>query len=216
MVDRAQRKARTRAAILGAARDRFVQQGFAGTTIRDVARAAGVSVGTIHAHFSDKQGLLMACFHHQIGHAVELGLETVDPTAPLAHQLTHLARVLYAAYARHPALSREMFVASLFPESHADPNFERFLVELAALYRAALHRGELTRLPEGGMLAAHGWFSAYLITLIGGLAGTMGDPGAPEAPAIQALAFRRLLVVQLVGLGADPSLLAPPNPAVSP
>lgn len=212
MVDRAQRKARTRAAILEAARDRFVSQGFAGTTIRDVAQAAGVGVGTVHAHFTDKAGLLAACFEHQIRSAVELGLESVDRAAPLADQLTHLARVLFAAYARHPALSREMFVASLFPEQAEDRLLADFLEEIGELFRTARDRGELTRLPEDGRLAAHSWFSAYLITLVGGLAGTMGPPDAPGSAEVWAQAFRRLLGVQLVGFGADVSLLAPAVP----
>jgi AcrR family transcriptional regulator len=207
MVDRARRKARTRAAILDAARDRFVLQGFTGTTIRDVAAAAGVSVGTIHAHFSDKQGLLRACFDHQIEGAVQLGLESLDTSAPVADQLTHLARVLYAAYGRHPALSREMFQDSLFSAESADPILADFLGELAALFRAALARGELTRLPDNGLRAAHGWFSAYLLTLIGGLAGHYGDPSAPGSLDAWTAAFRSLLVVQLVGLGASPELL---------
>lgn len=216
MLDRAARKARTRAAILEAARDRFVQQGFAGTTIRDVARAAGVSVGTVHAHFADKQGLLRACFDHQIEHAVELGLHTLPSDAPLADQLTHLARVLFAAYARHPALSREMFVASLFPVAGPDPHFDSFIAELAELFRAALRKGELQRLPEGGLRGARGWFSAYLITLVGGLAGQLGDPSTPDAADTWAAAFRRLIAVQLVGLGASPSLLDSPSTEVSP
>ncbi len=207
------RKARTRAAILAAARDRFVRQGFDGTTIRDVADAAGVGVGTVHAHFSDKRGLLRACFAAQVGEAVALGLDTLDAGAPLLDQLTHLARVLFAAYARHPALSQVMFVDSLFPDDpQPDALLVGFLDELARLFRAALARGELCRLPEGGALAAHSWFAAYMLTLVGGLAGTFGDPAAPGAAERWAAAFRRQLALVLVGLGAPPSLLAPPSP----
>jgi len=210
MSTRADRKARTRAAILRAARDRFVSQGYGGATIRDVAEAAGVGVGTVHAHFADKAGLLRACFDHQIGEAVHLGLDTLDPTTPLLDQLCHLARVLFAAYARHPALSREMFKQSLFPEA-PDPHMGPFLFELAALFRSARERGEISRLPGDGMLAGHGWFSAYLISLVGGLAGTFGEPGSAGASAGQLQSFRLLMAVQLVGLGASPSLLQPPE-----
>lgn len=208
MADRQTRKARTRAAILEAARDRFVQQGFAGTTIRDVADAAGVGVGTVHAHFADKQGLLSACFDHQIEGAVELGLEAFDEQAPLVDQLAHLARVLFAAYARHPALSREMVAASLFPADGQDPHLGPFLAAIAQRYEDALQAGALTRLPDGGMGAAHGWFALYFLTLIGGLAGAFGDPQAPGAVQVWVAAFRRQLSVQLVGLGANPTLLS--------
>lgn len=202
---RAARKARTRAAILAAARDRFVSAGYEGTTIRDIAAAAGVGIGTVHAHFHDKRALLLACFDEQISDAVALGLDTLPAEGALLDQLLHLAGVLYAAYARHPALSREMVRATLFPDSPApDGLLLEFLGELAALFQAALADGTLSRLPEGGALAAQGFFSAYFLVLVGGLAGQFGPD--PEG---WLLALRRLLAAQLVGLGADPGLLHP-------
>jgi len=209
MTSRADRKARTRAAILRAARDRFVSQGYGGATIRDVAEAAGVGVGTVHAHFVDKAGLLRACFDDQIAEAVQLGFATLDSTAPLLDQLTHLARVLFAAYARHPALSREMFKQSLFPDA-PDPHLGPFIATLAELFRTAREDGVLSRLPGNGVLAGHGWFAAYLISLIGGLAGAFGEPGSSASVAAQSASFRQLMAVQLVGLGACPSLLLQP------
>ena len=210
MSSRVDRKARTRAAILRAARARFMMHGFGGATIRDVAECAGVSVGTVHAHFCDKAGLLRACFDDQIASAVRLGLDTLDPRRPVLDQLCHLARVLFETYARHPGLSREMLVAALFPDS-PDPHLEPLLAELGSVCRAARDRGELTRLPGGGRLAAHGWFSAYFTSLVAGLAGAFGEPGSPAALATQVGAFRRLMALQLVGLGAPVSLLQPPE-----
>ena len=57
---RAERAARTRAAILAAARERFLHDGYAGTTMRSVARAAGVSVPTVELAFGTKAALLKA------------------------------------------------------------------------------------------------------------------------------------------------------------
>lgn len=208
MTSRADRKARTRAAILQAARDCFVAQGYGGATIRDVAEEAGVGVGTVHAHFVSKAGLLRACFDTQIAEAVRLGLATCDATAPLLDQLTHLARVLFRAYARHPALSREMFRQSLFPDA-PDPHFGPLIAALAERFRTARESGALSRLPGDGVQASHGWFAAYLLSLIGGLAGAFGDPGSPASVAAQSASFRQLMAVQLVGLGACPSLLLP-------
>ena len=45
--------------ILDAAARIFAEKGFAGTTIRDVARAAGVSEGSIYLYFKNKQDLLV-------------------------------------------------------------------------------------------------------------------------------------------------------------
>ena len=43
-----------RQAILGAARDLFAERGYDETTIAEIARAAGVAVGTVYLYFSNK------------------------------------------------------------------------------------------------------------------------------------------------------------------
>ncbi|WP_446665556.1 TetR/AcrR family transcriptional regulator [Flexivirga sp. B27] len=50
----------TRAQILGIARDRFLSGGYAGTSMRAIARDAGVDVALLSYHFSSKQGLFAA------------------------------------------------------------------------------------------------------------------------------------------------------------
>ncbi len=50
----------TRAAILAAARESFAGHGFAGTTIRAVAEAAGVDAALVHHYFGTKDDLFMA------------------------------------------------------------------------------------------------------------------------------------------------------------
>jgi AcrR family transcriptional regulator len=57
---RAEQAQRTRAAVLDAAGRCFVDKGYAGTTMRDVADAAGVSVQTVFGQGS-KASLLLAC-----------------------------------------------------------------------------------------------------------------------------------------------------------
>ncbi|MFD7057194.1 TetR family transcriptional regulator [Streptomyces mirabilis] len=49
-----------RAAILEAARDAFAERGFAKTTIRDIARRAGVTHGLVIRHFGSKEQLFLA------------------------------------------------------------------------------------------------------------------------------------------------------------
>ncbi|GAA5187102.1 TetR/AcrR family transcriptional regulator [Rugosimonospora acidiphila] len=55
---REQQAAETRAAVLAAAGDLFAARGFAGTGMRDIAKAAGVSVETLYAGFRSKGELL--------------------------------------------------------------------------------------------------------------------------------------------------------------
>jgi AcrR family transcriptional regulator len=53
---------RNRQAMLAAARQRFLAQGYAATTIAEIARDAAVSVETVYKAFTNKAGVLKALF----------------------------------------------------------------------------------------------------------------------------------------------------------
>lgn len=55
--------AKTRQTLLAAARRRFAEDGYAATTVRDIADEAGVNVALINRYFSSKEGLFEACLH---------------------------------------------------------------------------------------------------------------------------------------------------------
>lgn len=64
LLDRAQRAEASRAArrevILDAARRVFAERGFRGTTIADIAEAAGIALGTIYIYFKSKEDVFAA------------------------------------------------------------------------------------------------------------------------------------------------------------
>ena len=64
--------AQTRARILDAAISAFAQTGAAGTSTRTIARAAGVSLATLHHHFGNKDGLYQACIASMYAEFVQL------------------------------------------------------------------------------------------------------------------------------------------------
>lgn len=57
---REQRAEETRRAVVDAARDLFVSNGWTATGMREIAAAAGVALETVYSHFSSKRGLLRA------------------------------------------------------------------------------------------------------------------------------------------------------------
>jgi AcrR family transcriptional regulator len=59
---RAQATSARREAILKAALRLFVRNGFAGTSIEDIKRASGASVGSIYHHFGGKEGVAAALY----------------------------------------------------------------------------------------------------------------------------------------------------------
>jgi AcrR family transcriptional regulator len=56
----------TRAAILAAARQRFAQQGYAATSVRGIATAAGVDSALVHHYFGTKEDLFVASLELRI------------------------------------------------------------------------------------------------------------------------------------------------------
>jgi AcrR family transcriptional regulator len=63
------RTAQTQRALLGAAREVFVEQGFADASIADVVQRAGSSVGSLYHHFGGKSELFMTLWQeHQAAH----------------------------------------------------------------------------------------------------------------------------------------------------
>jgi AcrR family transcriptional regulator len=63
---RAKRAEETRAALLATATELFTTRGWAGTGMRDVARAAGVAVETLYSHYPSKRKLLDAVVDHAV------------------------------------------------------------------------------------------------------------------------------------------------------
>ena len=64
---RTRQAAATRRAVLDAARELFTTTGYAGTTVADVARLAGVSVDTVYTSVGRKPELLLAVHDMALG-----------------------------------------------------------------------------------------------------------------------------------------------------
>jgi AcrR family transcriptional regulator len=69
---------RTVARILDAAAERFVAAGFDATTTTDIAKQAGVSVGSLYQFFPDKEGLLDALAERHIEGIDEILMSVVQ------------------------------------------------------------------------------------------------------------------------------------------
>jgi AcrR family transcriptional regulator len=92
-----------RRAILDAAREALVEQGYAGATIRDVARRAGVTHGLVMRHFGSKQQLMRAATPDPPG-LIEAVSSDADP-ATLPERIAHSFITRMDADARvHPLL----------------------------------------------------------------------------------------------------------------
>ncbi len=87
---RAEQAAATRAAVLAAAREAFVGNGYAATTVADIARRARVAVDTVYATVGRKPALLRA--------VLETAISGTDEAVPAADR-DYVARVRAASSA---------------------------------------------------------------------------------------------------------------------
>jgi AcrR family transcriptional regulator len=125
---RAQQAAQTKQAVVQAAHDLFVANGWAATGMRDVAAAAGVALETVYSHFSSKKGLLRA-----VGDAAAVG---DDAPVPLAQRPefasmgrgSRAARIRAAARIATAVAVRTTPIAKLLREAApADPEIAEML-----------------------------------------------------------------------------------------
>jgi len=80
---RGQATADTRAAILQAARDCILEEGYGSLSTRRVADAAGVPLSQIHYHFGSKQQLVLAVLADQNARLLDRQREMFDSPDPL-------------------------------------------------------------------------------------------------------------------------------------
>ncbi|HWS39271.1 MAG TPA: TetR family transcriptional regulator [Actinoplanes sp.] len=83
--------AQTRQDLMDVARQRFAHDGYAATTVREIADQAGVNVALISRYFTSKEGLFEACLNSAFTD-VRQGAEAVETgdagfAARLAHRL---------------------------------------------------------------------------------------------------------------------------------
>ncbi|MEM9248192.1 MAG: TetR family transcriptional regulator [Pseudomonadota bacterium] len=84
----ADRRAETRAKLIAAARELFVEAGFAETATPDVVQKAGVTRGALYHHFADKTDLFLAVAEAEAsaiaGHIARETDDVSDPAAAMA------------------------------------------------------------------------------------------------------------------------------------
>ena len=159
---------RSRALIMSAAAQVFLENGYPGTSVDDIAAAAGVSKRTVYNVFVDKEQLFRAIIGEAIATAERFSAELAATTAEatdVAAALTNLARELAASVlgGRVVPLRRLLIgEARRFPE-FAVEYYERAPGRVMAAVAAALsafdERGQL-RIDDPEVAAEHFAFLA--------------------------------------------------------
>ena len=146
---RRRRKDARPAELLEAALALFVEKGFAATRSEEVARAAGVSKGTLYLYFPSKEELLKAVIQHFLGTEIETGIqEAAAADGPIAEVMEKLLVTWWTRIYDGPASGVFKLVIT---EVRNFPEIGEFWVErvvapgqaiVAGLIQRGIERGE--------------------------------------------------------------------------
>ena len=197
---------RNRQRILAAAAQVFTERGL-DATLDEVARAAGVGVGTVYRRFPDKEALVAALFRERIDNLVTVAEEAcaaADPGQAIVSYLEYTA----AAMAGDTGL-RQLMMFATYDRDQVCYARDRMRPVISKLVERAQASGDLRRDFEATdvkmiafMLASLAEYTAavtpdvwrrYLAMLIDGLRPSRGDASPLPVPAPTARELGQLM-----------------------
>ncbi|MCP3167726.1 TetR/AcrR family transcriptional regulator [Myxococcus qinghaiensis] len=188
--------------IRAAAKRLFVERGYAGTTVRAIAEAAGVATGTVLVYGETKDALLHELWRSEAMPLVEEAVSSL-PEGTFVDRCMHLFSPLLAHYASQPELARAVVKELPWLTGAAEalhrPALARLVGALARIVDEAKAKGEL-RAEVEGELAAGLAFSVYYAAVVRMLS-PLTSSSVDEARDV----LRRTLATVLVGLGSGRS-----------
>jgi AcrR family transcriptional regulator len=157
----------TREAIIQVAFQLFLKHGFHGTSMRQIASKAGLTVAAAYNHFKNKEGLYEAVLsaHHPYVHILPALTKAQGET--IEEFLTHAAREMIQALDREPGFLKLMFVEIVEFNSKHIPGLikEIFPQMLSFAQSISLREGKLRPFPLPVLVRSFsGLFFSYYIT----------------------------------------------------
>lgn len=175
------RKARTRAAILSAASQLFLRNGYEDTSIQQIAELADTGVGTLYGYFASKDEVLREVLREHSANAVQSYRAAVDRTTPSIDKVI-LGLAEYRRYIRDnlKLITAAFYVSTRDGRVLEDSN-EWLLQTYRQMIDEGMERGEFKTLPAE---AAARWLLNVHANAALGLGiwrGVQGDPATEEA-----------------------------------
>ncbi|HEU0045407.1 TetR/AcrR family transcriptional regulator [Sphingomonas sp.] len=149
---RAQNKADKLRRITDAAHRLFVEKGFDGTTMRDIATGAGVGFGTLFDYAANKRDLLFLTFNPKLESVLDAGLRAVNMETNVVDRLMALFSGYYALYGRERDMSRAVLrELNFFSEGAEAQKFlghrDLFIAAVQEQFAHGIETGELRAIP---------------------------------------------------------------------
>lgn len=168
----------------------FTRQGFHGTTVRDIAQEAGVSLGNIYNYYKTKQDLYASLVRRYARQMTEIQQKTLKPLLGRCDQdgLRQLASAVRDIVYKHPDYWRLMYIdVTEFGNKHFAHSFRqlsRNLEQMAGGYTESAHVRKSVKLPTAFAAIYLQFFTYFLVEK---LFGGKQHLGVPEDQAITQL-----------------------------
>lgn len=157
----------TRANIIDAAYQLFVENGYNATALRDISQWAGVTVGAVYNHFDTKEDIWLAVLHEKHPYHEILPLIDKVEGETVADVFRSAARLLVRELLNRPDLFNLMFIEIVeFKAVHVTDLYKAILPKLIHLPGLlASRKGRLREIPPEILLRSFiGLFFSYYIT----------------------------------------------------
>lgn len=173
-----QKGERTRANILESAHDLFITQGYHGTSMRQIAKNAGIALGGIYNHFSGKEDIFQAVFLENHPYLEMIPAFESAQGDTIETYVRNAAHHMMAAIYRRPDFLNLMFIEIVeFKSAHVHNLFEiNFPRGLKIVQKMSEAKGSLRAIPAPMLIRAFIslFFSYYLADVI------IGETAPPE------------------------------------
>ena len=190
---RAKQKLATRSMIIATAKHLFVERGYDATTTRLIADRSGVAIGTVFAHFPDKDHLLRDILSASIEQILQEVRPTLLATDGAVETLLAYASKLIPFYLESPDLSRTLLRSVMFDQDGYANQLEFFVAEIAERLKSdAPSLEESDQNDMATVLVAN-----YLFSVIGAL----GNDKESAETTLARLKIRCRLAIQGFGNG---------------
>jgi len=180
----------TRYLVLDSALTLFTERGYFSTSVHDIGRAAGVSIGSIYHHFGDKEGIAGALYS-QLNSRMESLIGDICRRHESAHdQARELIARLFELTETEPRAMEFMLYAKhreFLPE-HGPVCSSRPFELMREMVRRGMDNGEIRRMEA--IVASTCLFGGALRMITGRLDGVVEQPLPTYLPEVWDCAWR--------------------------
>jgi AcrR family transcriptional regulator len=162
-MNRNEQKKATALKIMTSAKELFSEQGYDTTNTRQIAKHAGVGVGTVFSHFKDKHQLTKALFFGELEKQLTLNKAIIDQGGLIFFSTQ--TKLLFHFYDGNRDLSKAFLQNALFERDFFSEQLEGFILTISGLLTVDLpNHSEQQRI-----ILSKAWVGFYFNELLRGL-----------------------------------------------